>query len=556
MADAISDVIVVGAGPCGVTLAHHLGMYGVRAVVFDAAAGILDYPRAVGMDDEALRSYQTVGIADRLIADMIQSAPVRYHNSAGRCFAAVNPQDQPFGWPRRNMFLQPLTEATLREGLAKYPNLKVLLKHEVTDLSQDKDGVDVVVQSDGGQKTTWRAKYVVGADGGRSIVRKAIGVDMLGRTNEWRWLVIDVENDERYAPFSGVYCHPKRPHMSIDLPYGFRRFEFRLLPEERDEDMQQPEAVQRLLAPHYPVGAIPKVKRSRIYLHHSRTAERFQVGRVFLAGDAAHLQPPFFGQGMNSGLRDATNLGWKLAAVIAGKANPAMLVSYDRERRDHASKMVNFATAIGSFYAPKNYVTEAFRNIFFRLVQGLPNARDYVLQMKFKPLPRYLDGVVIHQNPIDKRSPIGRMFVQPIVETLDHRRVKLDDAIGNWFAIIGLRKDPAEYLSAEERGFWKENGARLVMIAKSRSAPQAYRASPDTLVLDDVTGAFRDFGMARKQDEFIILRPDRYVAAICNAQNLNTVSRKLRAILMGSAQVALHPQQESPAEPSLVSVAT
>jgi 3-(3-hydroxy-phenyl)propionate hydroxylase len=237
---------------------------------------------------------------------------------------------------------------------------------------------------------------------------------------------------------------------------------------------------------------------------------------------------------MNSGLRDATNLSWKLAAVISGRAAPEILESYDLERRDHATTMVNFATSIGSFYAPRNFVTEAFRNAFFRIVQGLPSARDYILQMKFKPLPRYLKGVVVHRTKPDKNSPVGRMFLQAHIETADGKRLKLDDAIGNWFSIIGVNRDPAKFLSREELDFWTRNGASIVMVVKSRSSPSRASGLPGTIVLDDVAGAFRDWIMARPSDEFIFLRPDRYVAALCDGAALEQVSGQLRSILQGA----------------------
>ena len=534
MSQTSADVIIVGAGPCGVTIANHLGMYGISTILLDREAQIIDYPRAVGIDDEALRSYQAVGLAEEIQRDMIQNTPLRYYTSNGRCFAQVNPQGQPFGWPRRSLFIQPLTEGALRNGLSRYPSVTMELGCEVTGLTQDDSGVKASVRRPDGEVVEYSARYLVGADGGRSTIRKALGIELIGHTHEWRWLVVDVEGDGRFAPYSAVYCHPKRPRMEIDLPYGFRRYEFRLMQDETDEQMEQPEAVQRLLAPLLPPGAKPKTTRSRIYRHNSRIAERFQSGRVFLAGDAAHLTPPFFGQGMNAGLRDATNLSWKLAAAISGRASPAILDSYDLERRDHATTMVKFATMLGSFYSPFNKVTEAFRSAFFRIVHGFPNIRDYILQMKFKPLPRYTQGIVVHQAKPAKDSPVGRMFMQPVVETTDRKRVKLDDAIGNWFAIIGFNKDPAKFLSSAELAFWKASGASFIMVTKSRSAPEQIAALPGTIVLDDVSGAFRDWIMARPSDEFIILRPDRYVAALCDSAGLDGVSRKLRLILQGN----------------------
>ena len=527
-----TQVLVVGYGPCGATIANHLGLYGVQAIIVDRASGVLDYPRAVGMDDEALRSFQTVGLAERLLADMVQNAPARYHTSSGRCFAHVHPQGQPYGWPRRNMFIQPLAEATLRDGVDRFPNVTVLLGHEFVSLAQGADGVVAVVRTPDGRDVRISADYVVGTDGGRSTVRAQIGVNLEGKTDAARWLVVDLKNDPLYAPFSGVYTHVQRPHMSIDLPYDHRRYEFRIPPADRDEDMVKPETLERLLRPFYPSGPIlERIVRARVYVHHSRIADRFRVGRVFLAGDSAHLQPPFFGQGMNSGLRDATNLGWKLAAVLGGRAGADMLDSYEAERRDHARAMVNIASMFGLLYAPRTKVAEFLRDTLFRIIQRFPSARDYILQMRFKPMPRYSKGLVLHRGAISKDSPVGRMFMQPLVETMDRRRRKLDDAIGSGFAVIGFNADPARALDAGECAFWTGIGARLVHVRKSRRLPLPAEEASEALVLDDVMGGFRDWKLQNPGVHFVFLRPDRYVAAVSTIAEVNDVSAGLRRLI-------------------------
>jgi 3-(3-hydroxy-phenyl)propionate hydroxylase len=275
-----------------------------------------------------------------------------------------------------------------------------------------------------------------------------------------------------------------------------------------------------------------------VYLHHSRIAETFQVGRVFLAGDAAHLQPPFFGQGMNSGIRDATNLAWKLAAVVSGRAGQGVLDSYDAERRHHAAEMVAFATRIGRMYSPRNRATERVRDLAFRALQLVPGGKDYVLQMKYKPMPRYATGVVVGAGGGD--GPVGRMFMQPVVETIARRREKLDDAIGPWFAVIGIQVDPALHLGPASLAWWRSLGARFVRVDASRSGPRPTVAgdrtpfdesgSP-TLVLEDVDGAFRDWLLARPGDEIIVLRPDRYLAAVCDRHRLESTTDALRCLL-------------------------
>ncbi len=413
-----ADVVVVGAGPCGVTLANYLGTLGVSTLLVERSEEILDYPRAVGVDDESLRSWQGVGLASELLEDMIQNVPARYYNSLGECFAEVAPGDQPFGWPRRNLFIQPLTEATLRKGLQRFGHVRFMPGVEVTGLVQDHAGVRLAANGHDGKAYVIEAQYVVGSDGGRSKIRELIGVNLEGTTDTNKWLVIDVLNDPLDAPFTEIHCHPDRPSFSIHLPYGYRRLEFLVKLHEKDEDVLQPAYLGNLMRKHYPgVVQLPEIKRARIYLHHSRTADQFSVGRVFLAGDAAHLQPPFFGQGMNSGQRDATNLGWKLAWVVKGRSSPHILSTYSGERRDHALAMVNFATWIGRQYQPRNRLTEWFRDQFFRVIQKVPGAKEYVLQLKFKPMARYRQGIVLQtpENLRRKDNPVGRLFMQPHV---------------------------------------------------------------------------------------------------------------------------------------------
>jgi 3-(3-hydroxy-phenyl)propionate hydroxylase len=424
----------------------------------------------------------------------------------------------------------------LRSGLARFDHVTLHEGIEVTALEQDAEGVTLRGDPD----FEVRARYVVGADGGRSFVRGAVGIELTGTTAPSKWLVVDVDEDTLEAPFSAVYCDPHRPTMTIPLPYGHRRFEFKLLPDESEEAVVEDGAVDALLARFYVGIAMPKVMRRRVYWHHSRVAATFQAGRVVLAGDAAHLQPPFFGQGMNSGIRDATNLAWKLAAVSSGRLPASVLDTYDAERRHHAETMVSFATRIGGMYQPRNRGTEIVRDAFFRGAQRIPGARDYILQMKYKPAPRYVRGVVVDAGAGGSASPVGRLFPQPSVAMPDGARLKLDDAIGPAFAVLGLGVDPADHLSAASLEFWQELGAVLICVSPSRTAQRiASGASPAhdagsgvaSMQVHDADGAFRDMLLDRPQDEVIVLRPDRYVAAVARAADLDVLSARVRATL-------------------------
>jgi len=397
-----TDVAVVGAGPCGTTLANLLGRAGVRTVVLDREPVVTPYPRAVAIDDKSLRTLQTAGLLDDVLPDLIRNVPIRYHSSTGRVLAHVGPSGRPYGWPRRNLFLQPLLERALRRGLDRFPHVALHTGTDVTGLETGPHGARLEAKA-GDDRVTVAARYAIGADGGRSFLREAVGVALEGSTAPSRWLVVDVAGDTLDAPYSAVYCDPDRPTMTIPLPYAHRRFEFKLLPGEDDERVAGEEFVADLLRRFYP-GPLPQVEGRRVYWHHSRIASIFRAGPVFLAGDAAHLQPPFFGQGMNSGIRDATNLAWKLAAVTAGRAGPALLDSYDAERRGHATAMVSFATRVGAMYQPRCRGTEFVRDGFFRAVQRIPGARDYILQMKYKPAPRYTTGAIVPAPTPGRRS--------------------------------------------------------------------------------------------------------------------------------------------------------
>lgn len=529
------DVLIVGAGPAGVTLANLLGNAGVSVAIIDREGDVVEEPRAVGIDDEAIRTMQMFGMAEEVLENAVRNAPIRYYDSRGRILAHVAPSARPYAWPRRNLFFQPNLERVLRTSLTRFPSVNFANSTEATELIETAEDVTVHAHTSD-TVIEYRARWVVGADGGRSFVRGAAGIALQGDTAPMKWLVVDVEHDTWDAPYSAVYTSPHRPSMTIPLPFGYRRFEFKVLDGEDPELMATPERVAELMRPFYPDGNVPPAIRRRIYWHHSRTAETFGRGRVFLVGDAAHLQPPFFGQGMNSGIRDVTNLAWKLAQVINHHASSRLLESYDLERRETARTMVEFATGMGNLYHPANRVTEAIRNLLFRGAQRVPGARDYILQMKYKPTPRYLEGFVLPAAKGDKASLVGRAFPQPAVRRMDGARALLDDILGSRLAILSLLPGAADRIAPDLAARWYAVGGVLV----ESHVPSAYRREGQldptarlvgvgTPVIDvyDLEGALRDLLLGRPQEQVYVIRPDRYVAATSTVENLPTVLESL-----------------------------
>jgi 3-(3-hydroxy-phenyl)propionate hydroxylase len=525
-----TQVAVVGAGPVGATVANFLGLYGVETVLIERCPQVIDYPRAVGMDDECLRSFQAVGLAGELARDMIQNVPLRFFDARGHCFADVRPATREYGWSRRNIFLQPACERVLRSGLGRFPSVQTLLGHDVIRLRQDDLGVELEVLAPGDEHLRIRAEYVVAADGGRSTVRDLLGVPLEGDTHPRKWVVIESETDPLDAPYTGLHCDPARPYVSIRLPHGGRRWEFMLFPGEDNEEMLKPGKVRELLKPHVTDPARLNIIRARVYTHHSRIARRFTVGRVCLAGDAAHLMPPWAGQGMNTGIRDATNVAWKIAAVISKRADPGILASYDTERRPHAQAMIDLSTTLGRILSPTSRQVAAARDLAFRSVVWAPAVKTWILQMRFKPMPRYTDGLVVSGED-GRNSPVGRMFVQPLVETAHRQAVRLDDTLGSWFAVLGFGVDPAEYLTDAERDYLIRLGATLIKAIDSRAGRcQRTDTRQGTQVIEDLEGHLREW-FTRYGTRFAVIRPDRYVAAVADETSLGAVVSQLRTSL-------------------------
>lgn len=521
-------VAIVGAGPNGVALANLLGAYGVQAVVIEREREILEYPRAVGMDDEALRLFQTVSLAEPLLADMIPNVPLRMFRADGQCFADIRASTREFGWWRRNIFMQQIAEKTLRRGLERYPDVALRLGEEVIGLAQDDGGVTLQVRDAAGQPYALRCDWCVAADGGRSPLREMLGVKLLGRTHSIKWLVVDVRNAPLDAPYTALNCDPRRPNVCIYLPYGYRRWEFMVFAHEEEQAIASPESVRSLLAPYVKDPQAVEIVRARTYTHHSRVAERFVVGRVALIGDAAHLSPPWIGQGLNAGLRDAGNLAWKLAGIVHGRLQPSVLQSYHHERHRHAKAMIDLADMFGAMLMPTSRVKAWLRDRFFSAVRLLPGVKNYVLQMRFKPMPKYEEGVVV-KTP--GTPMVGRMLIQPDVEDAAGERRKLDDVLGHWFAVVGWQTDPQAALGDAERAFWRTLGARFLRIDRARSgnAPgQRVDSAHGTACVEDVDNQFSDWIDAHP-GSVLVLRPDRYIAAQCSAAELAEVTRRFSA---------------------------
>lgn len=544
------DVAVIGAGPSGLMTANLLALHGLRVTVLEAGERLLDYPRGVGMDDETLRTFQNAGLVDEVLQHIVPHQPLAFIDAQGRDLARLAPPQADFGWPRRNGFIQPLADRVLLDGLSRFPGAEVRWSSRVTGVAQDGDGVTLTVTGPDGESTV-RASYAVGADGGSSATRKALGLSFDGTSASANWFVIDIRNDPLGRPGAYVCADPRRPYVSIGLPHGIRRFEFMLKPGETEAEAMTDEFVTRLIEPLVPAETRVDIIRKRVYTHHSRLAASFRSGRVFLVGDAAHVMPVWQGQGYNSGIRDALNLSWKLAMTVRGLADDRILDSYESERRDHARAMIDLSTWVGRAVSVTNPAAAKIRDVFFRSLSAIPKAKSYIVTMRFKPMPQVTEGAFTATGSVSSPSPAGRLFIQPTVKTAAAASVKMDDAIGPWFALIAWNNDPAAILDDDALRRLRRSGVRLVTaVPAAQLAWKETGADEEVLAIGDIDGSLQRWFVGHAES-VILLRPDRIVAGASQAYAASDMVRAFDAAVGAPApdqQSGPDPQQPGPGQ--------
>ena len=510
----------------GLSLANYLGQCGVKVLVLEKRDKIIDYPRAIGIDDESLRLMQSISLVDDVVPHTTPNHSLRFLTPRGRCFADFQPTTLDFGWPRRNGFIQSEVDQVLYKGLDRFSNVEVLLSHSLISVDQDDTGITVVTD-----KQTFHAKYLVASDGGSSFVRRHLKISFEGKTAPDPWIVVDIRNDPVGIPNIYVHCDPIRPYVSAALPHSIRRFEFMLMKGETEEQLSQPSNMRNLLSKVLPHPDNIEVIRSRVYTHNARLAVQFRSRRILLAGDAAHIMPVWQGQGYNSGCRDSFNLGWKLARVAKGILDPSILDTYEKERRSHAKAMIDLSVLTGQIFAPPYRWLGWIRDALTWCLSYFPQVKRYFLEMRFKPMPRYAQGaaLVLETEP---QSPVGTMFIQPFVfkDQASGGECRLDDVIGaDNFALIAWGTNPIWGLTPSQAASWRrlETAFIQVLPACQLSNPQdpVERDSGIIRIGDSKDGRLKRW-FSEYPRSIAVVRPDRIVGAVAIPQTIGDVSNR------------------------------
>jgi flavoprotein hydroxylase len=508
VSEAEADVAIVGCGPVGQTLAILLGQRGRRVDVYERWPEPYPLPRAVHYDHEVARILQSAGVAEALAPYTEPASRYEWRNAAGDLLLSIGRDEGTSlsGWPDSTMFSQPDLERVLDARLRALRSVRVLRGAAIVSVEQDGDGALLGVRGADGAERRVRARWAVGCDGANSFVRGAVGAAWSDLGFAFDWLVVDLVPSEqrRWDPMNFQLCDPARPTTLVSGGPGRRRFEFMRLPGETLEQLADEATAWRLLAPFGLTSANAKLERHALYRFRGAWADAWRNGRLLLAGDAAHLMPPFAGQGMCSGLRDAANLAWKLDLALDGRAGEDLLDTYGAERLPHVRNAIDFSVSLGRVICVSDPDEARARDE--RMI-GEERARTAPLSLA----PPGLASGCLGANG-------GGLFVQDRVAHAG-RTGLFDDVVGGGFVLTSPHADPAAQLDAELAAWLASIGGRSAHVAPG--AP-----------VDDVTGAYARW-FASRGAAVALQRPDFYVFGTARALGgAADLVRELRAKLL------------------------
>ena len=477
----VFDVAIIGYGPAGASLANLLGQAGLSVCVLEKEASIYPLPRAIHFDGEVMRIFQSAGLRAQVEAISRPGLKgMHFVNASGDTLLirGGTTAHGPHGCANNYYFHQPELEQVLRDGVARFAQVQVRLQHEVTQITQEPDHVQLAVTDLQRASSEVRARYVVGCDGARSLVRKEIGSPMKDLGLHQPWLVFDVllkDGAPALPDHTVQHCDPARPMTYCNVTGKRRRWEIMLMPGDDPATLVLPQTLWQLVSP-WLTPAQADIERAVIYTFHSVIAEGWRKGRLLLAGDAAHQMPPFLGQGMCAALRDVDNLSWKLQAVLGRQASDALLDSYESERSPHVHAFIELAVRLGDIIQATDPALARERDLRFKA--GQPEIFEF-------PSPRLGPGVLVGEQ-----APVGQPFPQPSLASGE----LLDERIGKHFAVIG----------------------RSVLLADMAEATRTAWQHANVVVLPATDPALSDW-LDRHAVDAVMLRPDRYIAGMATS---------------------------------------
>lgn len=520
------NVVIVGAGPVGVLTANILGMYEIPTLVIDQNPGILEIPRAISLDQDALRIMQAIGLGQEAAKTMPAISGVQMISPLGGPLAKINSSGSLDGHPRLVSIYQPSLERILRKGLERFDQVSLWSECVYLD-HQEYDSEIIIRVKYNGVEYRISTGFLLGCDGAHSSVRTKQGWKLQGSSYKEDWLILDVANLGKVWDTVEFLCDPKRPVAHVPGPNGSQRWEFLLKKGETKEEMEKPGKVAELMKPWGDVSSM-NVERTAVYRFQAKTADCMGKGRVYLLGDAAHLTPPFAGQGLVSGMRDAFNLGWKISSVLKNTASHEILSSYHIERKVHAKKMIRLAVFLGSIIMTRSKTTAFIRDLIFKILYYSP-LRPFLSDLRIKPDNSFGKGLFLKKEKLRKSNVLpGSTFPQFAVKLPEGQLVLSDILLGKDTILVGYGKHPISVLDSKTKEAWESIDGKYCLITSQQQLSETYTSDAE-----DITSSFsRYFG---ESGRFVIVRPDRIVAAVFSFEKANDMILKYLDIYKGKS---------------------
>ena len=519
------EVAIVGAGPAGLTAANLLGARCVKVAVLERNPSTADLPKAIAVDDEYMRLLDQLGLGEDMAAHTSAPFGVHFTSPTGIALARVPGFITQNGFGNRNAVSQPMFEKILLAGAQRFSNVTLCYATEVTGIVQDQHAVHLEMKTASGETRQLTAKYVLACDGARSFVCNHLGIAFEGTSLDQPHLVVDLAEVPDQVPYSRFICNPRRPLNCVLGPYGGRRIEFMLMPCDDHATIASDESIRRLVDLHTPYKGMPlKIIRRAIYGLAERLAARMNLGRVFLLGDAAHIMPPFGAQGMNSGARDAANLCWKIAGVLAGQLPVTTLATYDSERREHARQTIDYSVRISKVANVRFWPLALLRDAFFGAANIFPSVRRYFAEMRYMPKPVISKGLVV-RHAGEGHSPVGRLMPRLIIHDSEGASRDIDARAGSRWALMAIDLPRDTLQQAAQAGLWQTLNPVLINIRTDATISGGDRLAGDN---------GREV-IATASGSIIVMRPDRVIAGIAKPDAFAALSQQLQERMKSGA---------------------
>lgn len=482
------EIIIVGCGPTGATFANYFGQQNIKTLIIDKETEIIDYPRAVHIDEDVVRIFQELKLYDQMKNDGIKPfknyALVNKNNKTLFKFSPNSSISEEI--PSCNWILQPEIEKHLRQGFSKYDCITFLKGTSLTEIFQDNGFITVHLKDNTGNYSELKSKYLIASDGGKSLIRKKFDIPVHDFGFKKNWMVIDTEyqGTQSFSEDHKQYCNPKQPITYVNGVKNHFRWEFMVKP--KDELLNENELLKKMLPyleKNFPMKDF-KILRKKVYTFHTVIAEKWRINNVFLAGDAAHQMPPFLGQGMCSGIKDAKNLSWKISIACKKSTNgiEKLLNSYEGERKPQVVKIIKLAAILGGFIQYSNPYLYKIRNGVLKFINVLPSKPiDKLIEKHLYSIPLETDLSLTELS--------GQRFPQPIIHTKD-KVCYFDDIVHQNWAILYKNTSIPDYVLT----FIKK-------IELVKSIPKE----------NQIVSSYLEKWMKAKKIDLVIIRPDKFI---------------------------------------------